>query len=71
MLAVNNTENIEEYKCLPHKVKLVALPYNVDNGDFLGFEKRLAFIMIRGDNNEAFFSYGYDKAKSKKTLFCL
>ena len=60
---MNNTENIEEYKCLPNKVKLVAPLYNVVNGDFLGFKKRLAFIMIRGDNNEAFFSDGYDKAK--------
>ena len=60
---MNNTEDIEEYKFLPNKVKLVAPLYNVDNGDFLGFKKRLAFIMIRGDNNEAFFSYGYDKAK--------
>ena len=40
--------------------------YNNDKENFLGLKKRLAFIMVRGDQDEAFFSYAYDKAKSKK-----
>ena len=40
--------------------------YNADSGELLGLEKRLAFIKVRGDQNEAFFSYAYDKRKSTK-----
>ena len=63
---MNNPENIEEYECLPNEFKMKVPLYNNDKGDFLGLKKRLAFIMVRGDQDKAFFSYGYDKAKSKK-----
>ena len=39
--------------------------YNLINGGFLGLNERLAYIMVRGDKNETFFSYGYDENKSK------
>ena len=43
--------------------------YNADSGEFLDLEKRLAFIIVRVDQDEAFFSYGYDKSKSTKLYF--
>ena len=64
--AMNSLENIDEYERLPNEVKMVIPLYNADSGEFLGIEKGLAFIMVRGDRVEAFFSYGYDKSKSKK-----
>ena len=39
--------------------------YNLGNGEFLGLEERLAYVMVRGDTDETFFSYGYDENKSK------
>ena len=66
--ARNNPENIEEYACLPNKTKLVVPLYDVNSSKFLGLEKRLVFVMVRGDQDETFFSYGYDKAKSN-TLY--
>lgn len=64
--AMNTPENIEEYECKPNEVKLNTTLYNVDSGKFLGLDKRLAFIMVRVDQVEVFFSYGFDKVKSKK-----
>ena len=66
--ARNNPENIEEYACLPNETKLVVPLYDVNSSKFLGLEKRLVFVMVRGDQDETFFSYGYDKAKSN-TLY--
>lgn len=63
---MNNSDNIEEYECKPKEVKLITPLYDVDSGKFLGLEKRLAFFLVRGDQDEAFFSYGYDKSRSKK-----
>ena len=60
----NSPQNLEDYECLPDEVKLVALLYDMNSGKFLGLDKRLAFIMVRGDYDETFFSYGYNKSKS-------
>ena len=51
---MSNPKNIEEYECLPNEGKLIVPLYKIDSGDFLGLEKRLAFIMVRGD--QAFLS---------------
>lgn len=64
--AMNSPMYIEEYDCKPNEVKWITALYDVDCGKFLSLEKCLAFIMVRGDQDEAFFSYGFDKAKSKK-----
>ena len=60
--AKSSPQNLEDYECLPSEVKLVVPLYDLDSGKFFGFDKCLAFIMVRGDYNETFFSYGYDKA---------
>ena len=64
--AMNSPENMDEYEWLLNEVKMIIPLYNADSGELLGLEKRLAFIMVRGDQNEAFFSDGYDKSKSTK-----
>ena len=40
------------------------LLYNVDTREFKGLQNWLAYIMVRGDENETFLSYGYDEDKS-------
>ena len=62
---INSPPDIEKYECQENEVKLLCPVYNADTGRFLGLEKRLAVISIRGDNDENFLSYGYDKDKSK------
>ena len=50
--------------------RLLYVPlYNTENGLFPGLGKHLGYITLRGDNNETFYSYGFDKEKSK-LLFC-
>ena len=53
--AMNSPENIDEYESLPNEVKMVILLYNAYSGEFLGLEKRLAFILVRGDQMRHFF----------------
>ena len=43
--------------------------YNLPNGDFLGLEMRLAYIVLRGDVEEVFLSCSFNIEKSK-VLFC-
>ena len=35
--------------------------YDTTNGTFLGLTTQLAYIILRGDSEEAFFSYGYNR----------
>ena len=42
--------------------------YKVTTGGFLGLYETVRFIFIRGNPEEVFFNYGYDKEKFK-TLF--
>ena len=62
---INSPPDIEKHECQENEVKLLCPVYNADTGRFLGLEKRLAVISIRGDNDENFLSYGYDKDRSK------
>ena len=66
--AMNSPENIDEYECLPNEVKMVIPLYNADTGEFLGLEKRLASIMVRGDQNEAFFLTAKVKANRQNFI---
>ena len=59
-----DTYDFKQNECL-----LYVPLYNTKNGLFRGLGKRPGYITLRGDNNETFYSYGYDKEKSK-LLFC-
>ena len=39
--------------------------YNTENGLHRGLTKKLGYITLRGDANEQFFSYGFDKERQK------
>ena len=46
------------------EVKMYAPMYDLATGSFKGIEKTIGYIMVRGDTDEVFFSYAYDKTKS-------
>ena len=57
-------EDLDNYVCKPDEFKLYVPLYNTDTGVFMGLQNLLAYIMVRGDENETFLSYDYDEDKS-------
>ena len=68
IIAANQPKDIESYVCSPNEVKLLSPVYELESGQFKGIRKQMAFIVLRGDSDETFLSYGFDKTRSK-TLF--
>ena len=64
IIAANQPENINEHQCADNEVKLLSCVYDIESGKFKGLRLMLAYIVLRGDNDEVFFSYGYNKTKS-------
>ena len=56
--AANQPKDIATYECNESEVKL-------DSGEFKGIREQLAYNVLRGDKNEIFFSYGFEKSKSQ------
>ena len=65
IFAAKQPNDISEYVCLPNEVKLLSCVYDLESGEFKGVRLQLAYIVLRGDEHEIFFSYGYEKSKSK------
>ena len=65
IIAANQPKDIVNYTCLKNKVKLLSCVYDIETGNFKGIREQVAFIVLRGDANETFLSYGFDKLKSK------
>ena len=65
IVAANQPKDIANYTCLKNEVKLLSCVYDTESGDFKGIREQLAFIVLRGDSDETFLSYGFDKMKSK------
>ena len=63
--AANQPKDIATYEYNENEVKLLCCIYDLDTGEFKGIREQLAYIVLRGDKNEIFFSYGYDKNKSQ------
>ena len=57
--------NIDSYEFGENEVLLLVPLYSTENGYFKGLKKWLRCITIRGDPDEQFYSYGFDKEKSK------
>ena len=66
ILPYANNPDIEAYKLKDDEVLLECPVYDKDTATFRGIETRVALIMVRGDDNELFLSYGYDPDKSKQ-----
>ena len=63
--SANLPEDISTYDCQPNEVKLYTCIYDIVNCDFKGVRENLAYIVLRGDREEVFLSYGFDTQKSK------
>ena len=61
LILENNCPDLENYKLKENEVMLYVPLYNTENGYFRGVKKWLAYIMVQGDSDETFFSYGYDE----------
>ena len=61
--------DLDNHKYLDNEVLIFTPLYNTENGLYRGLKKRLSNIILRGDLNETFFSYGFDKERSK-VLYC-
>ena len=46
-------------------VKIYRAEYDVATGQLLGLYETVGHIVVRGDDDETFFNYGYDNEKSK------
>ena len=58
-------ENIDTYVCKEREVKLVRPKYDVSSGEFLGLHETVGFTVVRGDDDELFLNYGFNKEKLK------
>ena len=65
IIAANQPEDISTYICSNNEVKLLSCVYDLESGDFKGIREQIAFIVLRGDVDETFLSYGFNKIKSK------
>ena len=65
IIAANQPKDIDTYVCSKNEVKLLSCVYDIESGQFKGIRDQLAFIVLRGDVDETFLSYGFDKIKSK------
>ena len=65
IIAANQPKDIDTYVCSKNEVKLLSCVYDIESGQFKGIRKQMAFIVLRGDPDETFLSYGFDKIKSK------
>ena len=56
IFAANQSKEILKYEYQPSEVKLLSCIYDLETGDFKGLRQQLAYIVLRGDENQFFFS---------------
>ena len=61
----NQPDDITNYSCQPYEVKLLTCIYDLSTGEFRGMKENLTYIVLRGDSEEVFLSYGFNLHKSK------
>ena len=61
--------DLDNYEFKDNECLLYVPLYNTETGLFKGLGKKLGYISLRGDKIETFYSYGYDKERSK-LLYC-
>ena len=65
IVAANQPSDVSSYECSSDEVKLLTCIYDNETGEFQGVREKIAFIVLRGDENDIFFSYGFDSSKEK------
>ena len=62
--------NLKNHQFKDHEACLFVPIYKKATGMYGGLTKKLAYITLRGDVNERFYSYGYHKDRSA-LLYCV
>ena len=57
--AINPPENISNYVCKKREVKIYRPCYDIATGQFLGIYETIGYLIVKGDDDEHFLSYGY------------
>ena len=57
--------DLDNYEFKENETLLYVSLYNKETGLYRELAKKLGYITLRGDKNEMFYSYGYDKERSK------
>ena len=52
--------DLDNHRYLDNEVLIFTPLYDTENGLYRGLKKRLGNIILRGDLNETFFSYGFN-----------
>ena len=64
IVAANQPDNIVNYVCKQNELKLNTCIYDLATDEFQGLKSELAFIVLLGESNEFFVSYGFDSDKA-------
>ena len=65
LILANNCPDLHNYRLKENEVILYSPLYNTENGYFRGVKKWLSYILIQGNPDETFLSYGYNEERSK------
>ena len=57
--------DLDHFDFIDNEVLLFVPSYNTETGLYQGLKKKLGYLTLRGDVNERFFSYGYQKKRTK------
>ena len=71
LVAANQPEDISQYQCKENETKLLTCVYDLESGKFKGLRLMLAYIIIRGDEDEVFFSMATVKINLKFFILML
>ena len=57
--------DLSSYELKKNEVKILRQKYDLSSRQFLGLVETLGCLVVRGDRNECFFDYGYNKNNTK------
>ena len=69
LLTLINPPESDEAESSTSYLKLYSPSYDREQGKFLGIKECVAYIMLRGHDDESFYTYGFDPKKSS-LLYC-
>ena len=62
-------DDVDGYDCKPNEVEILRMLYDLQTGKFLRIKQCVVLIIVRDDDNEQFFDYGYDEKNDSIRLY--
>ena len=62
-------DDVDGYDCKPNEVEILRTLYDLQTGKFLRIKQCVVLIIVRDDDNEQFFDYGYDEKNDSIRLY--